>query len=96
MPNNQYPFYTEPIHDGGTGGNITAAAGNAARDTLVASAEGRLIVDIVDRIALLEPAKTPFVSLLTNVGKVYDGAAWAGLSVMKAPTNNPEFSWLNL
>jgi len=39
-------------------------------------------------------AKTPFVSLLTNVGKVWDGAAWAGLSIMKAPANNPEFSWL--
>ena len=86
---NQWPFYTEPTHDGGTQGSIQNTAANTARDTLVSQAEGRLIVDIVDRIALLEPAKTPFVSLLTNVGKVYDGVAWSGLSIMKGPTNNP-------
>jgi len=48
---NSWPFYTEPVHDSGV---ITNAATNAARDTYVANQEGRLIVDIVDRIALLE------------------------------------------
>jgi hypothetical protein len=30
---------------------------------------------------------------LTNVGKVYDGKAWKGSSMLKRPTGNPEFSW---
>ncbi|MFA5696593.1 MAG: DUF5309 family protein, partial [Bacilli bacterium] len=83
-----YPYYTEPTHDGvGTGGI------QGARDTSVSSAEGRLIVDAVDKIFLLEPNKHPLVSLLTNVGKVWDGKAWTGSSIMKAVTTNPEFKW---
>jgi len=31
--------------------------------------------------------------LLTNVGKTYDGKAWSGSGMLKAPTQNPEFSW---
>jgi len=42
-----YPYYTEPSHDQG-------AVASAARDTSVSSAEGRLIVDAVDKIFLLE------------------------------------------
>lgn len=82
----QYPYYTEPTHDQGT----TAAAG---RDTAISSAEGRLVVDAVDRIFLLEPNKHPLVTLLTNVGKVWDGKAWKGSGMLKAPTGNPEFKW---
>jgi len=37
--------------------------------------------------------KHPLVSLLTNVGKVWDGKAWTGSSIMKAVTTNPEFKW---
>lgn len=81
-----YPYYTEPTHDQGTG----AAA---ARSTAVSSAEGRLIVDAVDKIFLLEPNKHPLVSLMSNVGKVYDGKSWKGSSIMKASTGNPEFKW---
>lgn len=81
-----YPYYNEPTHDRGT----PAAA---ARDTVVSNAEGRLIVDAVDKIFLLEPNKHPLVSLLTNVGKVYDGAAWKGSSLLKQATGNPEFKW---
>lgn len=33
------------------------------------------------------------VSLLTNVGKVYDGKAWKGSGILKKATGNPEFSW---
>lgn len=49
---NQYPFYSEPTHNQGV---VTIAAGNAARDSATASSEGRLIVDAVDKIFLLEP-----------------------------------------
>lgn len=89
MPSS-FPYYTEPTHDQGV---VTNAAGNAARDTAVSSAEGRLIVDAVDKIFLLEPNKHPLVTLLTNVGKVWDGKAWQGSSMMKAVTGNPEFKW---
>ena len=82
----QFPYYTEPTHDQG-------AASAATRDTAVASAEGRLIVDAVDKIFLLEPNKHPLTTLMTNVGKVWDGKAWTGSSLMKAVTTNPEFKW---
>lgn len=82
----KYPFYTEPTHDQGP---VTSAA----RDTVVSAAEGRLVVDAVDKIFLLEPNKHPLVSLLTNVGKVWDGQAWKGAGIMKGPTGNPEFKW---
>ena len=89
MPNT-YPYYTEPTHDQGI---VTNAANNAARTTDVSVAEGRMIVDAVDKIFLLEPNKHPLVTLLTNVGKVWDGKAWNGAGIMKAPTGNPEFKW---
>lgn len=86
----QFPYYTEPTHDQGT---VTDTSTNGARTSAVSSAEGRLIVDAVDKIFLLEPNKHPLVSLLTNVGKVWDGKAWTGTSIMKAPTGNPQFTW---
>lgn len=82
-----YPYYTEPTHDQG------AVTGAAVRDTATSDAEGRLIVDAVDKIFLLEPNKHPLVTLLTNVGKVWDGKAWTGSGIMKAVTGNPEFKW---
>ena len=48
-------------------------------------------MDAVDKIFLLEPNKHPLVSLLTNVGKVYDGQAWKGSGLLKKSTGNPEF-----
>lgn len=73
---------------------ITLAAANAGRTTATSSThEQRLIVDAVDKIFLLEPNKHPLVTLLTNVGKVYDGRAWKGSSLLKKPTGNPEFKW---
>lgn len=86
----KFPFYTEPTH---TQGVVTAVSGNAARDTATSAAEGRLIVDAVDKIFLLEPNKHPLVTLLTNVGKVWDGKAWKGEGMMKKATGNPSFSW---
>jgi hypothetical protein len=85
-----YPYYTEPTHDQGI---VSAAQYNAARTSAVSSSEGRLIVDAVDKIFLLEPNKHPLVTLLTNVGKVWDGKAWVGSGIMKAVTGNPEFKW---
>lgn len=43
-----YPYYQEPTHDQGT-------VASAARDTKIQDAEGRLKLDIVDQIFLLEP-----------------------------------------
>lgn len=86
----EYPYYTEPTHDTGT---VASDSDNAARTSAVSSAEERLIVDAVDKIFLLEPNKHPLVTLLTNVGKVWDGKAWRGSSIMKAVTGNPEFKW---
>lgn len=48
----QYPYYTEPTH---TTGVVTNAASNGARSTSTSNTEGRLIVDAVDKIFLLEP-----------------------------------------
>jgi len=86
----QYPYFTEPTHDQGV---VTTVAGNAARTTAVSSSEGRLVVDVVDKIFLLEPNKTPLVTLLSNVGKVYDGKAWKGSGLLKQEVGNPEFGW---
>lgn len=85
-----FPFYNEPTHDQGV---ITNASGNAARSTTVSSAEGRLVVDAVDKIFLLESNKHPLVTLLTNVGKVWDGKSWVGAGIAKASASNPEFKW---
>lgn len=54
-----FPYYNEATHDLGT---VTVDSNNAARTTSVSSAEGRLIVDAVDKIFLLEP-KICWVSL---------------------------------
>ncbi len=89
MPNT-YPYYNEPAHNQGV---VTNASGNAARDTSTSSTEGRLIVDAVDKIFLLEPNKHPLVTLLTNVGKVWDGKAWKGAGILKRATGNPQFKW---
>jgi len=45
-------YYPEPTHDTGT---FTNDSSNAARDTAISLAEGRLVVDAVDKISLLEP-----------------------------------------
>lgn len=34
------------------------------------------------------------MTLLTTVGKVWDGKSWKGSGLLKAPTGNPEFSWM--
>lgn len=39
--------------------------------------------------------KHPLVTLLTNVGKVYDGKAWKGSGLLKQATGNPEFGQTN-
>lgn len=85
-----YPYYTEPTHVRGV---VTAAASNGARTSATSSTEQRLVVDAMDKIFLLEPNQHPLVTLLTNVGKVYDGKAWKGSSMLKKVTGNPEFKW---
>ncbi len=83
-----YPYYTEGTHDQGV---VTNASGNAARDTAVSNAEGRLVVDAVDKVFLLEANKHPLVTLLNQV-TASDGA-YKGSRIMKASTGNPEFKW---
>ena len=83
-----YPYYTEPTHDRGV---VTDASGNGARSSSTSSSEGRLIVDAVDKIFLLEPNKHPLVTLMTQV-RASDGV-YPGSRLMKAPTGNPEFKW---
>lgn len=75
-----YPYYAEPTHTQG------AVTGAGARSTATSSTEGRLVVDAVDKVFLLEANKHPLVSLLTNVGRVWDGKAWQGSSIAKAST----------
>ena len=86
-----YPYYTEPTHQEGQ--VINTAATGYQRTTTTSSTEQRLIVDAVDKIFLLEPNKHPLVTLLTNVGKVWDGKSWKGSGMMKRATGNPEFKW---
>ena len=73
-------------HDTGT-----TSAG--VRTTAVSNAETRLIVDVVDKIFLLEANKHPLVTLLTNVGRTWDGSSWKGTGMLKAATGNYEFGW---
>lgn len=82
----KYPYYTEPVHDTGT---ITAAAGNGARGTDVSKAEGRLIVDAIDKVFMLEAAQNPLTALLTNIGK----GGPKGMGILKKVTTQPEFNW---
>ena len=89
-----YPYYNEPTHlDGQV---ISTAATNYSRDTATSSTEQRLIVDAVDKIFLLEPNKHPLVTLLTSVGKVWDGKAWKGSGMLKRATGNPDFKWFKI
>ena len=72
------------------------AVASAARDTAVSAAEGRLIVDAVDKVFLLEPTQNPLTTLLTNVGKNSVGQTYKGSSILKASCTNPTFKWFNL
>lgn len=38
--------------------------------------------------------KHSLVTLLTNVGKVYDGKSWKGSGIRKQICQNPEFNWI--
>ena len=88
-----YPYVTEPTHDLGT---ITNDSSNASRDTAISSAEGRLKLDVVDKIFLLEPNQHSLVTLLTQVGKTFDGKSYRGSSLQKASTGNAEFKWFGI
>jgi len=79
-----FPYYTEPTH---TQGTTTAAP----RTTSTSNTEGRIIVDAVDKVFLQQINKHPLVSLLTSIGRVYDGKSWKGSSLMKSATGNYEF-----
>jgi hypothetical protein len=82
------PQFVKTLADGST---------KAIRGTLdhqaTSVAEGRMIVEVTEKIFLLEPNRHPLVTLLTNVGKVWDGKSWVGSSIMKQPTGTPEFGW---
>jgi len=78
-------------HDQGV---ITDASTNAARSTYTSNAEGRLKIDIEDKIMMLGVNKHPLVTLLTQVGKDYDGKAFKGSGILKRTATQPEFKWL--
>ena len=82
--------YTENTHDRGS---IAVAAGNGVRDTAMSDAEGRLKLDVSDRIFTLDAAVSPFVAVLTNVGKTAssDGGTWTGKGIQKVLATQPEF-----
>lgn len=88
----EFPWYSEQVHQQGP---FTNVSGNAARDTKTAYDEGRLKIDIVDYISLLEPKQSPLVTLLTQPVKVWDGQGWKAVGLNKAPViGTYEFSWL--
>jgi len=86
----KFPYYIEPTHDQGT---VDDSATNAVRDTATSDAEGRLKIDVADKIMMLGSNKHPLVQLLTQVGKDYDGKTWKGSGMLKQVTGNPEFKW---
>lgn len=81
----EYPYYTEPSHDTGV---ITPVAGNGARDTSVSKAEGRLVIDAIDKVFMLEPTENPLTALLTHIGK-----GPKSMGILKKVTTQPEFQW---
>lgn len=88
-----YPYHTEPTHNfDTTAQGFANTAANAARDTSVSVAEGRMVVDVVDKVFLLEPTRHPLTTLLNEV-RVSDGTI-KGSRIMKASTGNYEFGWL--
>lgn len=85
----QFPYYTENTHDSGP---WAVGAGNKVRTTIVSAAEGRLIVEVQNKIFLLDPISHPLSTLLTSVGKLPDGkGGWKGAGVSKVAVGNPEF-----
>lgn len=42
----------------------------------------------------MEPNKHPLVTLLTTVGKTWDGSAWKGSAMQKAPATDVTFRWI--
>lgn len=86
-----YPYVSERTHDTGV---ITAASTNAARSTAVSEAEGRLKLDVADKIFLLESNNHPLVTFLTQFGKTWDGTSYKGSGIMKKPTTSYKFEWL--
>lgn len=59
--------------------------------------QNRRVMDVDDKIFLLEPRKNPFVTFLTTVGKSSpDGSNFKGAGILKKETINPKFTWFNI
>jgi hypothetical protein len=86
-----FPYYREGTHDQGV---VTPTSGNAARTSAVSAAEGSLKLEVSDRIFLLQPVAHPFVTLLTSIGKSWDGQTFKGSSLKKKVVESTEFQWL--
>lgn len=81
-----WPYYTEPTHDQGS-----TASATRTTDISGSSGEDRLVRDVDDKIFLLKPFSHPLLTLLTNIGKRFDGETWQGVGLLKKPTSNPVF-----
>jgi len=86
-----FPYYTENTHDTGV---VSNASGNAARDTTISSAEGSLVIDMAERVFLLDVKVSPLTGLLTNVGKNWEGKSLKGQALLTRTVTNPEFDEL--
>ena len=88
MPNS-YPYNTEPTH------KVGVAATTGARSTTTLSNEGRLKIDAEDKVFLLRPLQHPLTTLLTQVGKQFDGKGYKGSGLLKKVAIQPTFKWFN-
>lgn len=86
-----FPYFTERTHDTGV---VSNASGNAARDTALSNSEGSLVIDMAERVFLLDIKVSPLTGLLTNAGKSWDGKSLKGQALLTRTVANPEFDEL--
>ena len=60
-------------------------------------AANRRVMDVDNKIFLLEPRNNPFVTFLTTVGKsAPDGSNYKGAGILKKESINPKFTWFSV
>jgi hypothetical protein len=67
----------------------------AGQNTTLDINQSQRVIDMEDKIFLLEPRKSPFVTFLTTVGKAApDGSNYKGVGLLKKEAISPKFEWL--